>query len=68
MSVVDEIKERLDIVDVISAYVPLQRVGRYYRALCPFHAKRPLPFMSSPTPSTGTASAPAARVEISLPL
>ncbi|HEM61697.1 MAG TPA: DNA primase [Chloroflexi bacterium] len=38
MGVVDEIKERIDVVEFISAYVPLQKAGRNYKGLCPFHA------------------------------
>ncbi len=52
MSVVDEIKERLDIVEVISAYVPLKRAGRRYKGLCPFHTEKTPSFVVFP--ETGT--------------
>jgi DNA primase len=38
MGVSDEIKDRIDIVEFISNYVPLQKAGRNYKGLCPFHA------------------------------
>ena len=40
MSVVDDVKARLDIVEAVSAYVALQKSGRYYKALCPFHTEK----------------------------
>src|SRR5213595_1827901 len=39
-STVDEIKRRLDVVDVISQTVQLKRSGRSYKGLCPFHGER----------------------------
>ena len=40
MSVVDDIKGRLDIVDLVSAYAPLTKSGSSYKANCPFHNER----------------------------
>ncbi|MCE2463193.1 MAG: DNA primase [Dehalococcoidia bacterium] len=40
MTVIDDIKGRLDILDVVSRYANLQRSGRSYKANCPFHTER----------------------------
>ncbi len=40
MSVTDDIKSRMDILDLVSNYAALQRSGRSYKANCPFHNER----------------------------
>ncbi len=47
-AVLRQIQDRLDIVEVISAYLPMRRAGRNFKANCPFHGEKTPSFMVSP--------------------
>ncbi len=44
-SVLNQIQDRVDIVEVIASYVPLRRAGRNFKAPCPFHHEKTPSFM-----------------------
>jgi DNA primase len=47
-SITDEIKARVDLVELIGRTVDLKRVGAYYRGLCPFHTEKTPSFYVRP--------------------
>ncbi len=49
---VQQVKDKLSIVDVVSQYVKLERSGSSLRARCPFHAERTPSFHVSPERGT----------------
>lgn len=53
MSAIDEIKARLDIVDIVSESVDLRRSGKSYSGFCPFHHNVNTPAFAV-FPDTGT--------------
>ena len=53
MSVTDEIRTRIDIVNYVQRFVPaLKKAGRNYKACCPFHSEKTPSFVVNPERQT----------------
>lgn len=47
-AVLNQIQDRLDIVEIISGFAPLRRAGKNFKAPCPFHHEKTPSFMVNP--------------------
>jgi DNA primase len=52
MNEIEEVKSRLDIVEIIGQSVPLKKVGRTFKAPCPFHQEKTPSFIVTPDRQT----------------
>jgi DNA primase len=48
MDEVAQIREKVDLVSLISEYIPLRKMGRNFKAICPFHNEKTPSFIVSP--------------------
>ncbi len=52
MNPIEQIKDRLSILDVVSTYVRLEKAGSSFKACCPFHSEKTPSFHISATKNT----------------
>ncbi len=50
--VVQQIKDRLNIIDIVTPYTELHRAGRHFKGRCPFHSEKSPSFHVSPERGT----------------
>ncbi len=48
MTQIENLKAKIDIVDLIADYLPLKKAGRNFKANCPFHQEKTPSFVVSP--------------------
>ena len=46
--IIEEIQTKSDIVEVLSRYITLKKIGRNYKTTCPFHNEKTPSFVVSP--------------------
>src|SRR3989344_1677351 len=52
MTPIEQIKDKIDIVEFIRSYIPLSPAGKNFKALCPFHKEKTPSFIISPDRQT----------------
>nr|HRC62546.1 CHC2 zinc finger domain-containing protein [Dehalococcoidia bacterium] len=53
MTTIDQVKDQLDLVEVVRGYVPaLKKSGRTWKSPCPFHSERTPSFVVDPDRGT----------------